>query len=178
MQRPLFPPPVKRSLQRCSRFVSRGEPMLHLMGAFQVGRSLLLDQALAAALLPLRVAGRAHAAPHGRVPGGAFPPPRSSARCSAAPASCRGASPCCTSWARSRWGVPSSSIKRSLQRCSRFVSRGEPMLHLMGAFQVGRSLLLDQALAAALQPLRVARRAHAAPHGRVPGVGRALPPLQ
>lgn len=29
------------------------------------------------------------------------------------------------------------SIKRSLQRCSRFVSRGEPMLHLMGAFQVG-----------------------------------------
>lgn len=28
---------IKKSLQRCARFVSRGEPMLHLMGAFQVG---------------------------------------------------------------------------------------------------------------------------------------------
>ena len=27
---------IKRSLQRCSKFVSRGEPMLLLMGAFQV----------------------------------------------------------------------------------------------------------------------------------------------
>ncbi len=26
---------IKKSLQRCSRFVSRGEPMLRLMGAFQ-----------------------------------------------------------------------------------------------------------------------------------------------
>jgi hypothetical protein len=29
---------IKRSLQRCSKFVSRGEPMLLLMGAFQVRR--------------------------------------------------------------------------------------------------------------------------------------------
>ncbi len=28
---------IKKSLHRCARFVSRGEPMLHLMGAFQVG---------------------------------------------------------------------------------------------------------------------------------------------
>ena len=28
---------IKKSLQRCARFISRGEPMLHLMGAFQVG---------------------------------------------------------------------------------------------------------------------------------------------
>ena len=27
---------IKKSLTRCARFVSRGEPMLHLMGAFQV----------------------------------------------------------------------------------------------------------------------------------------------
>lgn len=34
---------IKKSLQRCARFVSRGEPMLLLMGAFQVGahKSLL-----------------------------------------------------------------------------------------------------------------------------------------
>lgn len=30
---------IKKSLQRCSRFVSRGEPMLRLMGAFQASRS-------------------------------------------------------------------------------------------------------------------------------------------
>ena len=29
---------IKKSLQRCSRFVSRGEPMLRLMGAFQASR--------------------------------------------------------------------------------------------------------------------------------------------
>lgn len=33
---------IKKSLTRCARFVSRGEPMLHLMGAFQVGPLALL----------------------------------------------------------------------------------------------------------------------------------------
>ena len=27
---------IKRSLQRCSKYVSRGEALLHLLGAFQV----------------------------------------------------------------------------------------------------------------------------------------------
>ena len=32
---------IKKSLQRCSRFVSRGDPMLRLMGAFQAISQLL-----------------------------------------------------------------------------------------------------------------------------------------
>lgn len=36
---------IKKSLQRCSRFVSRGEPMLRLMGAFQVSSSSCLTAA-------------------------------------------------------------------------------------------------------------------------------------
>ena len=34
---------IKKSLQRCSRFVSRGEPMLRLMGAFQARRLALQE---------------------------------------------------------------------------------------------------------------------------------------
>lgn len=39
---------IKKSLQRCSRFVSRGEPMLHLMGAFQVSALFFCRQYLSA----------------------------------------------------------------------------------------------------------------------------------
>lgn len=80
---------IKKSLQRCSKFVSRGEPMLHLMGAFQVQLKCSL-QALCWGDLD-----------HGR-----------------------------------HALVLFTVIKKSLQRCSDFVSLGEPMLHLMAAFQV------------------------------------------